>query len=71
MEVPLATTQEYILHGFDDHVPKITVESEATPILKAPGGQQTDLENVKTQRVTTETFLRQEDGKNFLTIVCR
>ena len=71
MEVPLATTQEYLLKGFDGLIPKITVESEATPILKLPDGRRTDLEDVFTKRVTTESFVRQEDGETYLTVVCR
>lgn len=71
MEVPLATTQEYILNGFDGLIPSITVESEATPVINLPDGQATDLENVLTKRITTESYVRQEDEKTFLTIVCR
>ena len=71
MEVPLVTTQEYILNGFDGHVPRITVESEATPVINLPNGKHTDLENVVTKRITTESVVRTENGTTFLTIACR
>lgn len=74
LEIPLTTTQEYSMKGFEDeNMPKITVTSIATPSLLKPDGTSAELKNLATRKLETVHTVRTDDvtGQKYLEITCR